>query len=164
MKPPAVLRWCNCHASVLVLRYMTLLCTTIWGSVVYTTIWGCVHCTVRPDSPRIAQKCTATATLYKLYTLYNRCDVDSCGENGTHLTSHHGDSWIILVWATGTWAPFTRLFQDSSFHLIQNLIHFFFFPGWNPCNLVSGVNTGNTFSQIWDRFYHLMRWFHICRH
>ena len=37
---------------------------------------------------------------------------------------------------------FLKVSQDSSFHLIQNVIHFFFFPGSNPWNLAlqSAVN------------------------
>ena len=80
-----------------------------------------------------------------MYTLYNCCEVsclvtrDTWGETGSY---RHGDSWIIIARANGTWVPLTRLFQDSSFHFILNLFHFFFFSrksrlriAWDPWNL-----------------------------
>ena len=112
----------------------------------------------------------------KMYSYYNNCTHctnSNCGsqprgKNGTN----HGDSWIIITLATGTWVPLTRLFQDSSFHFIQNLIHFSFFQAgsreiWGFWTLESthGILRFETgFIISWDWFHICQYWFCFCSH
>ena len=145
--------------SYLVLKYWSI-CTSIWGLAGVMFLFCC-------RIVQIAQNST------KMYSYYNNCSIVHIVQIqivGVNLEARMGQIMgihgLLLGWlldsVTGTWVPFIRWFQNSSFPLFRIVFIFSFSrvesvdSAWNLFSRLWSVESSAWNTQFEDRFYQLL--------